>query len=225
MRPRSRHGAVENFLQPLLAGFICGFVVSIPVGPVNLTVINQALQRGFGTAFLVGLGAMCAEVIYASLMLAGHSSLLLTHPSLAYGLRVVAVAAIALVGIRSLFTKPEKIEAGAATVERVDARWHQPRSFLLGFILTISNLVLLLMWATLAATLFTHDWVQPNLSNRVTCVAGVFLGGVLWFFLLAFFVSRAHRRVKNETLMVLVRGCGVLFLGFAVLLAYKLFRP
>jgi hypothetical protein len=28
--------------------------------------------------------------------------------------------------------------------------------------------------------------------------------------------------VKAETLTVLVRGCGVLFLGFAALLAYKL---
>ena len=214
---------VENFLQPLLAGLICGFVVSIPVGPVNLTVINQALRRGFGNAFLVGLGAMCAEVIYASLMLAGHSSLL-THPSVARGMRVMAVAVIAAVGIRSLLTKTEKIEAGAATVERVDARWHHPRSFLLGFILTISNLVLVLMWATLAAALFAHDWVQPDLPNRAICVTGVFLGGVAWFFLLAFFVSRAHRRVKNETLMVLVRVCGALFLGFAALLAYKLFR-
>jgi len=214
---------VENFLTPLLAGFICGFVVSVPIGPVNLTVINQALRRGFRSAFLVGLGAICAEVIYASLMLAGHSSLVLSKPSIAYGMRVVAVAVIAAVGIRSLLTKPEKIEAGAATIERVDARWHHPRSFLLGFILTISNLVLVLMWATLAAALFTHDWVQPDLPNRALCATGVFFGGVAWFLLLAFFVSRAHRRVKNETLILLVRGCGVLFLAFAVLLAYKLF--
>jgi threonine/homoserine/homoserine lactone efflux protein len=214
---------VENFLQPLLAGLICGFVVSIPVGPVNLTVINQALRRGFRSAFLVGLGAICAEVIYASLMLAGHSSLVLSRPSVAYGMRVVAVAVIAAVGIRNLLLKPEKIEAGAATVERVDARWHHPRSFLLGFILTISNLVLVLMWATLAAALFTHDWVQPDLPGRALCATGVFFGGVVWFLLLAFFVSRAHRRVKNETLISLVRGCGVLFLGFAALLAYKLF--
>jgi L-lysine exporter family protein LysE/ArgO len=214
---------VENFLQPLLAGFICGFVVSVPVGPVNLTVINQALRRGFGSAFLVGLGAICAEVIYASLMLAGHSSLVLTKPSIEYGMRVVAVVVIAAVGIRNLQIRPEKIEAGAATVERVDARWHHPRSFLLGFILTISNLVLVLMWATLAAALFTHDWVQPDLPGRALCATGVFLGGVAWFLLLAFFVSRAHRRVKNETLILLVRSCGVLFLAFAALLAYKLF--
>jgi threonine/homoserine/homoserine lactone efflux protein len=46
----------------------------------------------------------------------------------------------------------------------------------------------------------------------------------MWFLLLAFFVSRAHRRVKDQTLTILVRCCGVLFLGFAGLLAWKLFR-
>jgi threonine/homoserine/homoserine lactone efflux protein len=64
----------------------------------------------------------------------------------------------------------------------------------------------------------------PERLSRVLCAIGVFGGGLIWFFLLAFFVSRAHRHVKNETLTVLVRGCGVLFLGFAALLAYKLFQ-
>ncbi len=62
-----------NLLQAWAAGLLCGFVVSLPVGPVNLTVINRALRKGFGPAFLVGVGAICAETLYAVLMLAGHS--------------------------------------------------------------------------------------------------------------------------------------------------------
>jgi threonine/homoserine/homoserine lactone efflux protein len=157
-------------------------------------------------------------------MLAGHSSIL-DKPSVLLVLRIVSVAVIALLGIRYLLAKTVKLELSAATVERVDQRWHHPRSFLLGFILTISNLMLVLIWATLAALLFARDWVQPELASRAACIAGVFTGGALWFFLLAFFVSRAHRRVKPKTLTALVRASGIVFLLFAGLLAYKLFYP
>ena len=215
----------DELMRSLAAGSLCGFVVSVPVGPVNLTVINQALRKGFLVAFMAGLGAICAECIYASLMLAGHSSLL-DKPSVVLGMRVAAVVVIALLGIRNLLMKPEKLDqTSAATAERVDERWHHPRSFLLGFILAVSNLMLLLVWATLATVLFARDWVQPDLANRATCVAGVLAGGALWFFLLAFFVSRAHRRVKPNTLTALVRACGVVFLLFAGMLAYQLFAP
>jgi threonine/homoserine/homoserine lactone efflux protein len=80
------------------------------------------------------------------------------------------------------------------------------------------------VWATLITVAFAHEWVTPRLASRVLCITGVLVGGSTWFCLMSFFVSRAHRRVKSETLTQLVRSCGVLFLCFAGLLAYKLFR-
>ena len=215
---------VTEFLQALAAGFVCGFVVSIPVGPVNLTVINQALHRGFSRAFLIGLGAACAETIYAMVLLAGHSSVL-DKPLVRDILRVVAVVVIAVIALRSLLLKPKPLEASEATAEKVDERWHHPRAFLLGFVLTISNLMLIVLWATLSAVLFARDWVQPEAAGRAACGAGVLLGCSLWFFLLAWFVSRAHRRINPRTLLLLMRACGVVLLVFAALLAYKLFAP
>lgn len=216
---------MDYLLQSLIAGFVCGFVVAVPVGPVNLTVINQALRRGFGTAFLVGIGAMFAETVYASLMLWGHSTILDDPRSrFALAMRVIAVVVIAGMGIRYLLFKSERLDASEVAAEKLDERWHHPRSFFLGFALTISNLMLLVVWATVVTLLFAHEWVVPARASRVLCAVGVLLGGSAWFFLVAFFVSRAHRRVKSGTLTLLVRGCGVLFLVFAALLAYKLFR-
>ena len=218
-------GDFDELAKALVAGVVCGFVVSVPVGPVNLTVINNALRKGFLSAFLAGLGAILAETIYATLMLAGHSSIL-DKPGVALTMRIVGVVVITVMGIRSILSKPELIEArSAATAERVEERWHHPKAFLLGFLLTVSNLALVLMWAFLAGLLFDHDWVQPELPSRAMCLAGVFGGGVLWFVLLAFFVSRAHRRVSPQTLTLLARVCGVIFLIFAGLLAYRLFVP
>jgi threonine/homoserine/homoserine lactone efflux protein len=218
-------GGFDELLRALLAGLVCGFVVSVPVGPVNLTVINKALQRGFQRAFLVGLGAAMAETIYAMVLLAGHTTIL-DMPVVRDAMRAISVGVIALVGLRSLMFKEEKFEArDSATVEKVDERWHHPRAFMLGFILTISNLMLVVLWATLAALLFAREWVLPPMTSRAMCATGVFLGCVSWFLLLAYFVSRAHRRVKPRTLTISVRACGAVFLVFAALLAWRLVEP
>lgn len=215
-------GHADELLQALIAGIVCGFVVSVPVGPVNLTVINQALRAGFPRAFLVGLGAVSAETIYATVSLAGHSSVM-DKPRVRLVLHVTALVVIVGVGIRSLLFKPEKFQASEAAAEKMDERWHHPQAFLLGFAMSISNLMLVVLWATLAAVLIAREWVLPTAISRIACAVGVFSGGTIWFVLLAYFVSHAHRRVKLETLTIMVRACGGVLLVFAVLLAWKLF--
>ena len=214
-----------DLLQALLAGLVVGFVVCIPIGPVNLTVIRYALRKGFLPAFLVGLGAASADTIYATALLAGHTALL-ELPIVRNIMRVVALVVIIAIGIKSLLFKEERVEArDEARAESVDERWHHPRAFILGFVLTISNLMLIVLWATLAAFLFAREWVDPELPSRSMCSAGVLAGCSLWFLALSFFVSLAHRRVNPRTLTILVRACGVVFLVFAALLAYRIVVP
>jgi len=224
---------VENLhlFWSFLAGIVCGLVVSVPVGPVNLTVINQALRRGFGVAFLIGLGAVCADFIYASLALWGHSSILQTpricgipRKNIILGVRIAAVVVIAVLGIRYLLFSVDRLDASEAAANKLDDRWHHPQSFFLGFALTITNFMLVVVWATLITVVFAHEWVTPKLASRILCIIGVVVGGSVWYFLVSFFVSRAHRRVTSKTLTLLVRGCGVLFLCFAGMLGYKLFQ-
>jgi threonine/homoserine/homoserine lactone efflux protein len=218
-------GQFDDLLQALLAGVVVGFVVCIPIGPVNLTVIRYALRKGFLPAFLVGLGAASADTIYATALMAGHTALL-EIPIVRNVMRVLALVVIVGIGIRSLLFKEERAEArDEALAEQVDERWHHPRAYILGFILTISNLMLIVLWATLSAFLFAREWVDPSISSRAMCSAGVLTGCSLWFLLLAFCVSLAHRRVQPRTLTLLVRSCGIVFLVFAVLLAYRIVRP
>jgi threonine/homoserine/homoserine lactone efflux protein len=205
------------------AGFIVGFAACVPLGPVNITVIHQALHRGFLRAFLTGLGAICAETIYAGLALAGHSHLP-NNPILLAAMRGAAVVVAAFLGIKNLLHKPDE-QQSERIAERLDQRWHHPQAWLLGFLMTLSNLTLFLLWATLAAVLFAHGWVEPDASSRSLCLSGVFVGGLFWYSLLAEIVARAHRSIRPESINLLIRGCGAFFLALAILLAYRIFRP
>src|SRR5436190_11085167 len=57
-----------------LTGFISGLLLSIPVGPVNLTIMNEGARRGFFWAMMIGLGATAMEVIYCFIAFTGFSS-------------------------------------------------------------------------------------------------------------------------------------------------------
>jgi threonine/homoserine/homoserine lactone efflux protein len=219
-------GEFRHLVVAWLAGLVTGFVVCLPIGPVNLTVINTALRKGFLSAFLVGCGAVCADLVYVSLALAGHATLP-RDPRLLTVLRAVAVVVVAGLGIRNLLLKTEKFEAKSeAVAERVDERWHHPRSFLLGFLLPITNLGLLVLWATIVTALDSRDWVDMDVrASRWFCAVGVAVGASLWFLLISWLVSRAHKRITPQTLAWLARGCGIVFLIFAALLVVNLISP
>jgi threonine/homoserine/homoserine lactone efflux protein len=64
----------QSILFSALTGFISGLLLSMPVGPVNLTIINEGARRGFKWALLIGLGAATMDVIYCTIAFTGFSS-------------------------------------------------------------------------------------------------------------------------------------------------------
>src|SRR5258705_12595993 len=68
----------RRMLEPIylaaITGFISGFLLSVPVGPINLTIMNEGARRGFLWAGLIGLGAVVMEVIYCAIAFTSFSS-------------------------------------------------------------------------------------------------------------------------------------------------------
>src|SRR5881227_3786871 len=63
-----------DFLFASLTGFIFGLLLSVPIGPINLTIINEGARRGFYWAMMIGLGATTMEVIYCFIAFTGFAS-------------------------------------------------------------------------------------------------------------------------------------------------------
>src|SRR5260370_1964863 len=57
-----------------LTGFLSGLLLSIGVGPVNLTIMSEGARRGFKWAALIGLGATAMEVVYCAVAFTGFAS-------------------------------------------------------------------------------------------------------------------------------------------------------
>src|SRR5579862_5194915 len=104
-----------------LTGFLSGWLLSIPVGPINLTILNEGARRGFRWALLIGMGATTMEVIYCFIAFTGFASFF-TRGYIKAAMELSSFVFLLFLGIKFLLTKegPSHVQLGAA-VERIEA--------------------------------------------------------------------------------------------------------
>ncbi len=215
-----------------LTGFISGLLLSIPVGPINLTIINEGARRGFQWAALIGLGASVMEVIYCSIAFTGFSSFF-GNRYIKAAMEVFSFVFMLFLGIKFLLAKkvnePTHISGAADRFEgRIQQRLQPHSAFFTGLVRVMGNPGVLLFWIILAASFISHDWVEPTLQGKFACVTGVALGTGLWFVGLSYGVSRGHGRMSEKALLRMEHLSGlalVLFgLGQGVRIVLQLVR-
>ena len=196
----------------VLTGFISGLLLSIPVGPINLTIINEGARRGFKCALLVSLGALIMELVYCLIAFTGFASFF-THGSVKAAMELFSFVFLLYVGIKFLRTK----SAGDAVPlgehahkleERLEERLHPHSAFMIGFVRVLANLGVLVLWIVLAANFIAKEWVTPDWPGKLACLAGVAVGIGGWFLVLSYGASRGHGRIRARTLLRLAHGSG-----------------
>jgi threonine/homoserine/homoserine lactone efflux protein len=210
-------------LLAALAGYFCGLIFSsIPVGPINLTILNEGSQRGFVWALLIGVGASAMETIYCAFSFTGFSSVF-DHGIIQAFMQVFSFVFILFIGFKFLLAKtvhvPTKLDPATDKLEaRIEQKFHPHSAFMTGFLRVLGNLGVLLFWIVLAANLMTHDWVDADsFGAKAACVGGVLIGTNTWFTALSFGVSRGHGRFSEKTLLRLQHFSGICLIIFGLI--------
>ncbi len=204
-----------------LTGFISGLLLSVPVGPVNLTIINEGARRGFKWAILISLGALTMEVTYCFIAFTGFSSFF-TGRYVKAGMELFTFVFMLYLGVRFLLAKsvhtPVRMGARAQRIEeRIEEKLHPHSAFMTGFVRVMGNLGVLVWWIVFAANFISRDWVKPDWPGKLACVGGVGLGTGLWFVVLSFSASRGHGRFSEKTLLRMEHFSGIGLLVLALL--------
>ena len=199
-----------------LTGFISGLLLSIPVGPVNLTIVNEGARRGFVWALLIGLGASVMEVLYCAIAFTGFSSFF-DNRGVKAAMEVSSFVFMLFLGVKFLMAKtiaaPMHLSNAADRIEeRIEEKLHPHSAFMTGFVRVMANPGVLVFWIILAANFMSRGWVDPEPEGKLACVAGVALGTSIWFFGLSYGVSRGHGKFSEQTLLKMEH-----FSGFALL--------
>lgn len=212
-------------LQPILiaalTGFLSGLLLSIPVGPVNLTILNEGARRGFKWAVLIGLGATAMEVTYCFLAFTGFSSFF-SRGYVKAVMELCSFVFLLFLGIKFLMAKsvqaPIRLGAAAEKLEtRVEEKFHPHSAFMTGYVRVLGNVGVLVFWVILAANFISREWVSPDWPGKLACVAGVALGTGCWFVGLSWVVSLGHGRIGEHRLLQMERLSGIGLLVLALI--------
>jgi threonine/homoserine/homoserine lactone efflux protein len=201
------------FLLAAVTGFVSGFILSVPVGPVNLTIINEGARRGLLWALLIGFGASAMEVIYCALAFTGFASFF-NGIIIKEVMELVSFVFMLYIGIRFLNTRT--VPAIAPMEEKIKVRLHPRSAFYVGFVRVMGNPGVFLFWIVLAALFKSRDWVGASWGDVFWCVAGVGAGTSGWFSGLSYAVSRGHGKFTEKTLLRMEHGSGVAMLLLAL---------
>jgi threonine/homoserine/homoserine lactone efflux protein len=204
-----------------LTGFISGLLLSIPVGPINLTILNEGARRGFKWAALIGLGATTMEVVYCFLAFTGFASFF-TRGYVKAGMELFSFVFMLFLGIKFVLAKsvhaPIDFGARAEVLQnRLDQRLHPHSAFMTGLVRVMGNVGVLVFWVILAASFISREWVTPDWSGKLACVTGVAVGTGGWFLGLSWLVSLGQGKFSEKSLLKMERISGVGLLALALI--------
>jgi len=168
-------------LSPLLAtGFLLGWSVAWPPGPINAEIARRCLAGGFWAGFALLLGACSADALWAVLVSLGVG-LVFTGPLMREIMGVVSVAlliALSFVFLRGAWRALTNGQAAPAAPSRFDSR---RASFLLGAAMALTSPWNVAFWLAAMGRPEMAGYATPALLVMAAAViAGALTWGVLW---------------------------------------------
>jgi len=181
----------------MLLGILTGFLASCFGWQIDLIAIQRGLKRGRTAAFLVGCGAILADMIFLSIGFTGTQSLL-KHPEWWGIIRWIGIGVILALAARGFWghSKPSQ------QIEAVSKR-NPTKNFFVGFLVVITNPVVFLMWVGIVGILRTHFPEAREPQFKEFFLGGFLVGAMLWFVPLAFIFLKKlkHWSEKNHSFL------------------------
>jgi threonine/homoserine/homoserine lactone efflux protein len=189
-----------------IRGLFIGFTIAAAVGPISLLTIRRTLAHGQLYGFVSGLGVATADATYAAIAAFGLTALTSVLVSGHLLLGLVGGLIIAVLGVRTMLSKPGEVASDAA-------RPGLPAAFASIYVLTMTNPMTILSFAALFVGLGVIGQGGPAAAGLV---AGVFVGSMAWWIVLTFAVSRLRTRVTPAVLRWVTVASGLLVAAFGV---------
>jgi threonine/homoserine/homoserine lactone efflux protein len=199
----------------ILIGVAAGALTGVPIGPVNVAVIDAAYRHTLRRAIAVGLGGACADGLYSALGVLGVTPRLRLYPSVPPILYAVSGVVLLVYGFftaRSQPVTPAQSDAPKGG-DRGDEMWS---GFRVGLALIVLNPAAIVTWVVIMGTIIP----ETTTMNGIFCSLGVVIGSFGWFALVAY-LTRKGKHVLGDKAAWIPRVVGVALMVYAVYLIAK----
>lgn len=189
-------------------GFLMGFAIAAPVGPIGLLCIQRTLNSGRNHGLVTGLGAATADALYGTVAALGLTIVAGLLVSMQTWLALVGGAFLTWLGVRTFMAAPAT-QAAALRPANLLADYGSALGLTLTNPMTILSFIAVFAGMGLAST-------GGDFGPALVMVLGVFLGSVSWWLLLSTGTSLLRGRMTPNALYWVNRTAGVIITGFAL---------
>lgn len=186
-----------------------GISLAAPIGPVNAAQLTKGIYGGFWHAWLVGLGAMLADAVFMLIVYLGIFHFLETE-FMQTLLWSFGCFVLIYTGVESIISAGKEVK-----MKRLKGNSYK-KSFLYGFLLSISNPLSMLFWlgifgSVLAKTVSTYD-----LDHIILYTVAIFVGLFIWDITMALTASSFRKVLTSKLLGAISVLSGLSLIGFGV---------
>lgn len=195
-------------------GFAIGFVNSIPLGPITVSIIDTSFRRGFFPGLMIGLGALVVDVFYCAV---GVFGVTIIQQQVEFWLQPVAFPVLALLGGRLMYMG---LKGHIEKTHLPMTHREFTKNFSLGFLLCLTNPLAIAFWIVTLSLLFSYDVIRTDTSDKLGFIVGMTLGTGLWFFSLARIIAWRRKTMSDRTVRRISIITGGLLMAIGIFLGY-----
>jgi arginine exporter protein ArgO len=202
-------------------GAALGALTGVPIGPLNVAIIDAAYRHHLRRAIAVALGGAVADLSYASLGILGLGQLLTAHPIVPPILYGVSGIALIIYGILTVRAQP--LDPGVAGQDDVAGKSYFWGGFGMGMALILLNPATLITWVVIVGSAMADTTRSEGLAAAI----GIGAGSALWFTTVAHLAHHGKKLLGKKTVWitrivgVALIGYGLYSIGRACLFAYR----
>ncbi|ACY18152.1 LysE/ArgO family amino acid transporter [Haliangium ochraceum] len=198
-------------LTYFLMGIAVGVISGMPIGPVNLAVIDSTFRYNLRRGLAVGAGGALGDGLYALLGILLMGPIFDRYPILTPLLYALSGVLLFLYSVRVIRSAP------AVPVGRPEHTTSAPRhkslstAFLVGVALVLMNPAAIVTWVIIVGW-FMQD---ATIGNGAVAALGVCLGSLAWFSSIANLAER-KRHIIGEKILLITRIIAYLILAASI---------
>ncbi|MDY4044095.1 MAG: LysE family transporter [Marinifilaceae bacterium] len=206
----------------LFKGMLVGLMVSVPLGPMGVLIIQKTLHKGALAGFIAGMGAASADFFYALVAAFGLGFVINTVQAHELLLQIIGGIFLIVIGLKIYFDNPirqiRQRRSGRVSKKGLIG------DYLSLFFLTVSNPITVVVFMAVFAGMSVFG-DSSSLLGELLVVIGVLLGGAVWWYVLSTLVNIFRKKFRLRVLATINRVSGMIIAILGALVILAAFAP
>ena len=200
--------------------FILGLLFNAAPGAIFAASLRRGIKGGFWPAFMIQIGSLIGDFIWAVLGLSG-AAFLFTFSGVKMPLSVAGALLLAWMAygcFKDAMTQPPEIDD-----TEVNPPYQRSSDFWVGASLSLSNPINISYWAGLGGTISALGVQDPNHSSFAIFLFGFMLSSILWCGACAGLIAFLRLKLNRFLWVCINILCGIGLAAFAGKVMISLF--